>query len=237
MPVDLSETRELRQFNREVIAQALALVRYHLNGDVAAYGCPVGAHLRHVIEHYDALRAAGAGAAVDYDGRPRDRQLEHCPQTALQRLLALDDWLADSGAAALDAPLRVLGCAGLGGQQAFSVTSTLGRELVFVGGHAVHHFALLKHHCQRHGIPVDPDFGKAPATVAHERAGPPAATGRCPSPGVRPSSGRSDVRAQLPSVHPEARSATVNPVNAPGRPRTREQTAPTTPSRNDHAPV
>jgi hypothetical protein len=169
MPADLSDASDLCQFNRDVLAQAIGLALHHLNGAQATYDGPVGAHLRHVIEHYDALRTPMAAGAVDYDRRPRDRQLEQCPQTALQRLLVLDGWLQATGAAALDAPLRVHGRAGLAGEQSFSVASTLGRELVFVGSHAVHHYALLKDHCQRQGIAIGADFGKAPATVAHER--------------------------------------------------------------------
>jgi len=168
-PADLSDADDLQRFNREVLGQALALVRRHLSDTGACYAGPVGAHLRHVIEHYDALRAAADGGVVDYDRRLRDRDLESSPQTAQRRLLVLDRWLSDAGAAALDAPLRVQGCAGLGGERAFTVASTLGRELVFVASHAVHHYALLKDHCQRHGIEVDSDFGKAPSTVAHER--------------------------------------------------------------------
>jgi len=165
----VSDAADLQRFNRDVLGQALALVREHLAKTGVSYAGPVGAHLRHVIEHYDALRAAGDGGVVDYDQRPRDRELECCPQTAHRRLLVLDRWLADAGAVALDAPLRVRGRAELTGERAFSVASTLGRELVFVAGHAVHHYALLKDHCRRHGIEVDIDFGKAPSTVAHER--------------------------------------------------------------------
>lgn len=167
-PAATSDAADLQRFNREVLGQALALVRRHLGDTGARYAGPVGSHLRHVIEHYDALRAAGAGV-VDYDRRPRDRELECCPQTAERRLLAIDRWLADAGDAALHAPLRVHGRAGLGGERAFTVSSTLGRELVFVAGHAVHHYALVRDHCRRHGIEVDIDFGKAPSTVAHER--------------------------------------------------------------------
>jgi hypothetical protein len=72
------------------------------------------------------------------------------------------------GPLALDGALQVLGRGGLLGDFAFEVTSTLGRELVFAAGHAVHHYAVLMQHCRDHGLPVSAHFGKAPATVAHE---------------------------------------------------------------------
>jgi hypothetical protein len=51
---------------------------------------------------------------------------------------------------------------------AFSTLSTLGRELLFVSSHTVHHFALVAHYCKTAGVDLGADFGKAPATMAHE---------------------------------------------------------------------
>jgi hypothetical protein len=163
-----AETTRLRHFNHEVIAQALALVARFEAPGAPAYAGPVGSHLRHIVEHYDALLAPPVPGEVDYDQRPRDRVLERCSAVAGRRLLALQQRLSETGAA-LDTPVRVLGRAGLGGEFEFSVASTLGRELVFVGSHAVHHYALLQTWCRQHGIDTGADFGKAPATVAHER--------------------------------------------------------------------
>jgi hypothetical protein len=49
------------------------------------------------------------------------------------------------------------------------VASSVGRELVFLATHAVHHFAVLHVYCLQHGLIVDADLGRAPATLAHER--------------------------------------------------------------------
>ena len=70
----------------------------------------------------------------------------------------------------LGMPVRVCGQCGGAGEFSFNHPSSIGRELAFVASHTVHHFALLAAHCQQHGIPTPADFGKAPATVAHERA-------------------------------------------------------------------
>jgi hypothetical protein len=71
MPADPTVATDLCQFNREVVAQATALVLGHAVGNEASYDGPVGAHLRHVIEHYDALRTPLIDGTVDYDRRPR----------------------------------------------------------------------------------------------------------------------------------------------------------------------
>jgi hypothetical protein len=164
-----SDSRRLLRFNREVLAQALSLVAAHDGPGRPALAGPVGAHLRHIVEHYEALLGTVAGTApIDYDRRARDRELERCPALARQRLTALQQRLA--GDLLLDTPLQVRGRGGLAGEFEFAVGSTLGRELVFVASHAVHHYALLQTHCAANGVELPADFGKAPATVAHERA-------------------------------------------------------------------
>jgi len=166
MPATDTPTARLLRFNREVLAQALALAASHDAPGAPPYARPVGAHLRHVIEHYEALLHPAEPGVGDYDARPRDTALEQDPQLAQQRLQALMQKL--QGPLVLDEAVRVLGRGGLLGEFGFEVRSTLGRELVFLAGHAVHHYAVLMQHCEEHGIPVGEHFGKAPATVAHD---------------------------------------------------------------------
>lgn len=163
------DTERLLRFNRQLLDQALALAAAHETPGAPPYACPVGAHLRHVIEHYEALLLPPAIGLADYDARARDAELERCPRLARRRLLALQTLVSGWPDLALDTPVRVRGQGGLAGDFSFTVSSTLGRELVFVASHAVHHFALLQAHCQRHGIHTGDTFGMAPGTVAHER--------------------------------------------------------------------
>lgn len=161
------ELQRLLHFNHQVLAQALAVVEAHGLPSAPAYELMAGPHLRHLIEHFEALLLAPYRGRVDYDRRPRDRALERQPELARRRLLALQQALSAGGAAA-DSPLRVRGLCGAGGEFEFDVPSTFGRELVFVASHAVHHFALLQPYCRQHGIAVGADFGKAPSTIAFE---------------------------------------------------------------------
>ena len=166
------DTQRLLQFSIEVLDQALALVGAHERPGAPAYATPVGAHLRHVIEHYEALLSPAEPGRIDYDQRPRDRELERQPAVARARLEALQARLRQWTDLQLDAPLQVRGLGGLAGDFEFAVESSVGRELVFVAGHAVHHYALLQSHCAQHGIFINAQFGRAPATVAHERSAP-----------------------------------------------------------------
>ena len=170
--------QRLLGFNQQVLDQALAVVGAHAvpgaphsaPPSAPPMAGPVGAHLRHVVEHYEALVNGLILGVVDYDGRPRDRQLETSPTLARDRLQGLRRVLGQWTPDMLDRPVQVLGQGGITGDFDFCVTSSVGRELAFLASHAVHHFALLAEHLQRHGVPVPAHFGKAPGTVANEIA-------------------------------------------------------------------
>lgn len=166
------DAKRLLRFSAAVLGQAHPLVAAHWRSRASAYAYPIGAHLRHVIEHYEALLQPKWLGVVDYDQRPRDHELQTNPGVALLRMHALMRRLNDWTAADLDATVQVRGRGGLAGDFGFAVGSSVARELVFVTSHAIHHYALLKPHCLQHGIPIAADFGRAPATVAHETAPP-----------------------------------------------------------------
>ncbi len=164
----------LLRFNQQVLDHALAVVGGHAvpgaPHSTPPFAGPVGAHLRHVVEHYEALVNGLTLGMVDYDGRPRDRQIETNPTLARDRLLGLRQVLGQWTLDMLDRPVQVLGQGGITGDFDFCVTSSVGRELAFLASHAVHHFALLAEHLQRHGVRVPAHFGKAPGTVANKIA-------------------------------------------------------------------
>jgi hypothetical protein len=167
MPVADTDAAPLLNFNILLLEQALALVAAHERPGSPAFGDTAGPHLRHVIEHHEALLMPLQAGVADYDRRARDRQLERQPALARQRLLALQRCLRAHAEADLSAPVRVPGLAGQHGESAFAVMSTFGRELAYVASHAVHHHALLRAHCVQHGLIVAETFGVAPATAAH----------------------------------------------------------------------
>jgi hypothetical protein len=160
----------LLAYNQQLIDQALALVAAHEAPAAPHYRGLAGAHLRHVIEHYEALVFPAACGVVDYDSRSRDRVLEGNPVLASERLFALHVNLGAWTPLALSAPVQVHGQTGTAGEFSFAVLSSIGRELAFLATHTVHHFALLAPYCRQHGIPTPADFGQAPSTVANGRA-------------------------------------------------------------------
>jgi hypothetical protein len=166
--VDFDDTERLLRFNRDLLGQALDLVDAYAAPGVRAFAEHAGPHLRHVIEHYEALLLRPQRSVVDYDNRPRDRELERCTLRTRARLLRLRARLASSSTLGLDEPIGVVTRCGVTGEFELCTRSSVGRELMFVASHAVHHFALLKVACASHGVAFGAAFGKAPATLRHE---------------------------------------------------------------------
>jgi hypothetical protein len=162
------DAERLLQFNRQLIDQALALVSAFDVRPDPAYGQYTGPHLRHVIEHYEALLLRESDSAVNYDKRARDRELESSVRLARARLIELRQRLTGWPDAALEQSIIVLGQAGEAGEFEFTTRSSVGRELVFLASHTIHHFALLQVYCEQHGIPTACNFGRAPSTLAND---------------------------------------------------------------------
>lgn len=168
-----------------LLAQAIDVVRQHdvlfsnpfedpFGVRAGPFSIHTGPHVRHIIEHFDALKnvlgETAPGRVLNYDNRPRDVRIETSTAFAIARLEGLQDWLADHGwsDAILDLVLEMHLCGGLRGEHQFVVQSSVGRELTFLASHTVHHFAVLQAYAQQEGRSLGQDFGKAPATVAFE---------------------------------------------------------------------
>ena len=129
----------------------------------------IGPHLRHIIEHYEALLSGIDHGVIDYDNRSRDRSIEHDPALARARCEALAGGLTHR----LDRPwpetIAVAFDGGVAGDDRFVSGSTPLRELLFVAGHAVHHYALLRLVLKQRGLNLPESIGKAAATIRYER--------------------------------------------------------------------
>ena len=129
----------------------------------------IGPHLRHIIEHYEVLLAGIDQGVVDYDNRGRDRSVERDPTIARARCERLAEGLKKR----LDRPwpetIAVAFDGGVGGDDRFVSGSTPLRELLFVAGHAVHHYALLRLVLKPQGLTLPESVGKAAATIRYER--------------------------------------------------------------------
>jgi hypothetical protein len=169
----------LVDYNTALLHQLSVLVAQHHNAQDGPYAEFLGPHVRHIIEHYEALIQPAKASrdtvpkVVNYDARERDLQVQTVARVALERIATLSAALqamASWSPAAFAAPLELRCQGGEQGQLCFATQSSILRELAFVASHCVHHFAMVKLHALQHGKDLGPHFGKAPSTVAHETA-------------------------------------------------------------------
>jgi hypothetical protein len=134
---------------------------------------PVGAHFRHVLEHYQAFLNGLEEGRIDYDARPRDPRIEQDAEIAIAvaeqiavRLDLMERQRPRWGQVFINAASE----AGLMDAHDWAA-STVARELGFLLSHTIHHYALIRLLAADHGVRLDADFGVAPSTLQHrERA-------------------------------------------------------------------
>ena len=126
----------------------------------------VGPHLRHVVDAYGCLLRGLPAGRVDYDSRERSSQIESDRSAGLAALDELAPKLEALREVDAHAELTVKVDTPTDAPGAWS-RSTLRRELQFLVGHTVHHFALIALILRRDGFEPGREFGVAPSTLRH----------------------------------------------------------------------
>ncbi|MBK9491560.1 MAG: DinB family protein [Haliscomenobacter sp.] len=128
-------------------------------------GSSIGQHFRHIYDFFRCLVYGAQENVVDYASRERDLQIEQDPRFALAAfhreldyLLTLDEQMPLSVRADFSTQSDV-------GRPEYP--SSVGRELMFVHDHAVHHLAMIKIGLQNEAPDLlkDKNFGVAPSTI------------------------------------------------------------------------
>src|SRR5258708_16589795 len=127
----------------------------------------LGAHYRHVIGQFLCLAEGIRTGQVNYDERRRNPQLEGSVTCARLVTEGLIDELGCLSRETLQRDCAVTYSVGYGETEAEAVRSNLAREVMFVCGHAIHHYAILKLLCAGVGVKLPYEFGIAPSTLKH----------------------------------------------------------------------
>lgn len=127
------------------------------------FNSSVGAHLRHVIDHYEAFLTGLPGGALDYEARARDPRLENELGFALTRLESVGRRLSELAVEGDDGPLAIQAETSSG----IALRSSAVRELEFLLSHTTHHYALIAIIARSLGCEPDANFGVAPSTLKH----------------------------------------------------------------------
>ena len=154
---------QCEQFVKDVPAAVYA------TESVVMPGGTVGKHLRHLVDHYEAIvRAAGtADEVIDYDHRERDVPMESSRDHALLGLQSLRVRVKTLRDVHPQRSVQVRVMVSGAGDEA-TLVSSLARELAFATHHGVHHQAMMRAIAGEFGVEAALDFGKAPSTINHE---------------------------------------------------------------------
>lgn len=154
-------THPLVRDNLSLLEQISTLVKQL---DIALYPT-VGPHFRHVIDHYSVFLSNLSIGTIDYDLRQRDTDSETCCDHLLGRVNKIVDQIANIG---IDASVPItVKCATCTVEDGKEAKSTIGRELMFLHSHAVHHLAMISVKLEFAGVKIDPTIGLAPSTQRH----------------------------------------------------------------------
>jgi hypothetical protein len=130
----------------------------------------LGAHYRHILEHFLCLVEGIRTGEVNYDRRRRDPLLERSFLQARLVTEKLMDEFCDLSTDSLQRQCRVSYRIAYGNDGEQAVSSNVAREIMFCVGHAIHHYAILKLLCASAGVDLPYEFGIAPSTLKHLEA-------------------------------------------------------------------
>ena len=149
----------------ETLIESLSADEY-TSTDAPVYPSCIGAHTRHILEHYLMFLAGLEDGVIDYDGRERDPAVENDRDCAYRVIHEIIEKLGKITSP--DAPLTV-GQAVCAENPTPSQPSTVGRELVFLHSHTTHHHSLIIMIMRIMGKTVSGMSDFAPSTIRHIR--------------------------------------------------------------------
>jgi len=131
---------------------------------------PIGAHFRHVFDHYRALLDGLPGRQVNYNARERDVRVEQQASLAADVAQQLARSIGELSTDDLRLPIHVSANLIVEGAAVTDwVQSTVQRELMYLLSHTVHHYAIINLLAAQSGVELDATFGVAPSTRAYRR--------------------------------------------------------------------
>jgi len=168
-PVSAPIRLNLAQLDRAAEAASELASRY--NRPLSGGRSPVGAHFRHVIDHYDCFFEGVETGRVDYYTRKRDPAIQSDPSLAVEAMRRIQTRIrALSGH--LDATIQVdTGGPDGGDGQAGWAVSSVRRELAFVLSHTLHHLAQIRGMALELGVELGEDVGVAHSTLGTRAGG------------------------------------------------------------------
>ena len=128
--------------------------------EAVAVPSSVGAHVRHLCDHYALFFSGLESGCINYDARPVDQRVESDRAYAVATLSDVNNRLENLSVEAA-APVSVRTQVGEGEEV---VQSTIARELTFLQSHSTHHVTTIASIIRSAGRDTPEDFGVALST-------------------------------------------------------------------------
>lgn len=170
----VTSTHHLIRDNVAFLRQGIALLRalsdeQYCRARPPLYESNVGAHFRHIYDHYQQLLSGLDAGRVDYDHRQRDPRVAGDRAVAIASLEHLIGRLERVSDEEPSAGLAVrLNSSASSREEDIEAPSTLARELQFLVSHTVHHYALVAFILRSEGVDVPAGFGVSPSTLEYQ---------------------------------------------------------------------
>lgn len=166
-------THPFAQDNIVYLRQALDLLAGLSNADYVAtfppsFKSPIGAHVRHIADHYLSFLGGLQCGRINYDDRARESRFETRRDEAAQAVSEIIVGLKAIRHEDCDRALTVrIDCGGGPDEAGFLSHSSIARELQFLVSHTVHHYALVAVILRLQGREPTADFGLSPSTLRY----------------------------------------------------------------------
>jgi hypothetical protein len=178
----------------EVIKQGQLYLDTVSNKDYTAIISPnfissAGSHIRHIIDHYLAIMSGLNNELINYDVRVRGCQIETSPKLAKEKLDEIAIWVESLCEEELNKMITLSTEVSVTRKNVQEVQTSVARELIFAGSHAVHHYAMItqisfaqKSALQIVELPKNFDLAPATATFLRQKGELPASDENTPLP-------------------------------------------------------
>jgi uncharacterized damage-inducible protein DinB len=129
----------------------------------------IAGHLRHNLDHIEALLRGLRSSSLNYDHRERGTNIERDRFAGMEAILRLEQELRDFPWHQVPHLLKLTTLVSPDSEPITTPTSPE-RELAFVVSHTIHHNAIIGIMAKLLGIELPAMFGYAPATIVHQRS-------------------------------------------------------------------
>jgi len=134
----------------------------------AAFNASIGGHYRHCLDHFRSVLDAAEAGDLNYDHRERGTLVESDRFAALNATRTLLEGYRHLAEGCLHRTLEVTCKTSYAESGSQASPSTIGREIMYVVAHAVHHYALIGIMGRLMGLKMPSGFGVAPSTLQHQ---------------------------------------------------------------------